>query len=50
MSDMMVAMVARRLAEALARSAYERTDEAKKDVSQRLTELVRVVREEVAHD
>jgi hypothetical protein len=46
MSDTIVAAVARRLAEALAKWSYERSDESKQDVRRRQVELVQTVREE----
>jgi hypothetical protein len=47
MSDELIAAIARRLAEASAASAYERTPETKSAVSRHATELVQAVREEV---
>jgi hypothetical protein len=47
MSDEVVAAIARRLAEALAQSAYERSNDAKISVSRLATELVAAVREEL---
>lgn len=44
MSDTDIAAIARRLAEALAKFAYERDVESKKDVSRLQTELCSAVR------
>jgi hypothetical protein len=49
MSDQTIAAVARRLAEALAESGYERSDEARKRVRAYSTELVATWREEAMH-
>lgn len=46
MSDEVLAAVARRLAAALAESSYERSDESRREVRVRMTELVATWREE----
>ena len=50
MSDQVIAGIARRLAEALAASAYERSPETRIEASRRASELVAAVRDEVMVD
>jgi hypothetical protein len=50
MTDASIAAIARRLAEALARAAYERDTESKKAVAQLQTELCETVRRELAEN
>ena len=50
MTDKTIAAVARRLAEALAKSAYERSDIAKMQAAALATELITAVRQETKQE